>query len=165
LTALDAPKTCAVDGCDAKHFSRSLCKRHDTWIRNAGTVSYRVVVPTIGGVPLTKMPPLIVNTSPDEKWRAAKITANNRRFRLRNKYNLTPDQADALLESQGGACAICKEDDPTGGWVVDHDHESGEVRGILCRKCNSGIGLLKDNADVLRAAMNYLERHASQQIS
>jgi hypothetical protein len=104
---------------------------------------------------------LIVNTAPDDAWRAEKITANNRRFRLRNKYNLTPDQADELLDGQGGVCAICNEDDPTGGWVVDHDHDSGVVRGILCRKCNSGIGLLKDSVSVLRAATIYLERHAS----
>lgn len=59
-----------------------------------------------------------------------------------------------MLEDQGGVCAICE-----GGvdFVVDHCHTSGEVRGILCRTCNQGIGLLKESIKSLENAIKYLK--------
>lgn len=84
-----------------------------------------------------------------------------RKQRLYNfrKYGVTPEWAAAQLEAQGGLCAICKTDSPggRGRWHVDHDHETGAVRGLLCCACNLGIGHLKDSTDVLRAALAYLE--------
>jgi hypothetical protein len=72
-------------------------------------------------------------------------------------YGLSPEAWDALLAKQNGACAICKKDLRDDVMtVVDHDHETGAVRGILCRTCNLGLGHLKDNPELLRAALAYL---------
>lgn len=85
------------------------------------------------------------------------------------RYNLSRSAFDAMLEAQGGRCAICQTNDPGAyhHWCVDHDHRCcpgrGQscgacVRGILCPACNKGIGLLGDEAATLLAAANYLER-------
>lgn len=78
---------------------------------------------------------------------------------LLRKYGMTLEQRDALLANQEGKCAVCRTTTPGGkGWVVDHDHVTGKVRGILCLTCNTGIGHLKDDVNVLKAAVVYLER-------
>lgn len=80
---------------------------------------------------------------------------------LRRNYRMTPDQFNALWESQDGKCAIChvamlpRGRNPNAA-CVDHNHETKEVRGLLCRACNHGIGNLKDSPEVLRSAMEYL---------
>lgn len=72
---------------------------------------------------------------------------------LKNKFGITRSFYRNLLEVQGGGCAICGD---TRDLVVDHDHKTGEVRGVLCRSCNSGIALLKENARILKRAIGYL---------
>jgi hypothetical protein len=68
-------------------------------------------------------------------------------------YTIQHYQQD--IKKQDNKCAICKEImDPA---CVDHDHDTGMVRKLLCRTCNAGIGLLKDNADLLREAADYLD--------
>lgn len=77
--------------------------------------------------------------------------------RLR-KYGLTPYTFRLLAEEQGGRCAICRMTPQSiGEFVVDHNHRTGDVRGLLCLPCNTGIGHLKDSPDVLRRAVTYLE--------
>jgi hypothetical protein len=85
-----------------------------------------------------------------------------RKHYLAKKYGLTPQQADDLLAAQGGRCAICRSEpsDKRGFRMhVDHDHTTGQVRGILCGPCNRGIGQLGDDPDLLQAAADYLMRH------
>lgn len=79
---------------------------------------------------------------------------------LRN-YRLTPEQFNELWASQHGKCGICRcPMEPRGrtreAVSVDHNHMTGEVRGLLCQGCNRGIGNLKDCPDVLEAAAKYL---------
>jgi hypothetical protein len=91
---------------------------------------------------------------------------------LRRKFGITLEQYNTLLAEQGGVCAICGEEpriySTPGGrrrhgrqvrprLVVDHDHVTGKVRGLLCHPCNSGIGNLKDDVATVRAALKYLE--------
>ena len=80
-----------------------------------------------------------------------------REYHLLRKYKLTPEDFASLLESQGGRCAICRVD-ITNHAHVDHSHRSTLIRGLLCNTCNRAIGLLHDDATVLRAAADYLER-------
>jgi hypothetical protein len=62
-----------------------------------------------------------------------------------------------MLSKQGDVCAICATDKPTRvGWVVDHCHSTGRVRGILCGNCNTALGMVKDNPETLLAAVTYL---------
>lgn len=73
-------------------------------------------------------------------------------------YGLSEETFYAMLEAQGGACAICKNAKfGSIGPCVDHDHKTGEVRGILCSRCNSAIAALGDSAEGLRRALAYLE--------
>ncbi len=84
----------------------------------------------------------------------------SRRSHLK-KYGLTLEEHDRLLEEQGGVCAICKGPSVgrRGQWFdVDHDHSTGEVRGLLCTNCNRALAALKDRPELLREAALYLER-------
>lgn len=73
---------------------------------------------------------------------------------LKRNYGITAPQRDLILTHQGGTCAICGciPEPP----CVDHDHTTGQVRGILCHSCNMAIGLLKDNPSILTKAAAYL---------
>lgn len=79
-------------------------------------------------------------------------------------YGLSSSQYQAMLDDQGGVCAICgKPSDRIHKGVrvdlyVDHNHETGKVRGLLCEGCNSGIGYFRESADNLRKAIDYLAR-------
>lgn len=79
-------------------------------------------------------------------------------------YGLTPEQYAAMFAEQDGRCAICLEPETmtyrgkVKALSIDHDHESGQVRGLLCAACNFAIGKLRDNPALLRAAADYLER-------
>jgi hypothetical protein len=79
---------------------------------------------------------------------------------LRRNYGITIEQWDILFEQQGGRCAICYTFEPgyKNTFVVDHDHDTGVVRGLLCNNCNRSLGLLKDSTTVLKSAVSYLER-------
>lgn len=69
----------------------------------------------------------------------------------------------AIFDSQNGLCGICEKsmDFLAKDTCLDHDHATGLVRGILCGRCNLGIGHLKDNTEVLHRAISYLEKHES----
>jgi Recombination endonuclease VII len=71
------------------------------------------------------------------------------------RYGITPAEYDALLEKQGGACAICRKRSK-GRLCVDHCHVTGMVRGLLCNECNGALGYLKDDQASLVAALAYL---------
>lgn len=77
---------------------------------------------------------------------------------LRAKYGITLVEFEAMVLEQGGVCAICHEPNYSGKrLVVDHCHDTGRVRGLLCNGCNGGIGLLKDSVLRLESAINYLK--------
>ena len=83
----------------------------------------------------------------------------NRAWSYQRKYGITPVQYDEMLAAQGGGCSICKSPESKRSGqrlMVDHDHKTGEVRGLLCNPCNAAIGLLGDNISTLQNAINYL---------
>lgn len=76
---------------------------------------------------------------------------------LRRKYGMTADEVDALLTEQEGRCAICRTAKPGGRWgsfMVDHDHETGLVRGLLCYRCNTRIGWYENNETTINTYLN-----------
>lgn len=89
-----------------------------------------------------------------------KVNGYRRKQHFREKYGLTIEQRDELLQKQGGVCACCGATSPGNkyGWVVDHCHEVGIVRGILCHHCNVALGNVKDSAEHLYALITYLEK-------
>ena len=88
---------------------------------------------------------------------------------LQKNYRLSNEDYDALLASQGGGCAICGTDscytNPRSGKMValsvDHNHDTGTVRGILCKDCNIGLANFKDNPDLLHRAVDYLAKEST----
>jgi hypothetical protein len=77
------------------------------------------------------------------------------------QYGLTLADYDEMNAEQDGVCAICgSECVRRKELCVDHDHETGEVRDLLCMKCNLGIGQFNDDPDLLKKAVRYLRRHS-----
>jgi len=80
----------------------------------------------------------------------------SRTYHLQKRYGITAAEADAMLEAQGGMCAICEVEPAV---HVDHDHVSGRVRGMLCFNCNGGLGNFRDDPLFLYAAAEYVAYH------
>lgn len=104
----------------------------------------------------------------DRRWRATHREHLRAYNRLRT-FGLTLEQFESMLAEQNELCAICGIHMESSGGVmkngvqrtgvcVDHDHETGKVRGLLCGHCNKGIGLLRDDPVILAAAIAYLQR-------
>jgi len=77
----------------------------------------------------------------------------------RRRYGISLAQYDAMLERQANTCAICGKtpEENEQRLSVDHDHDTGEVRSLLCNGCNGALGLMQDDPDVLQAACDYLK--------
>ena len=91
---------------------------------------------------------------------------DSRAYTLKNVYGMTTGEHERMLAAQAGVCKICCQEEARrhkdGSAValhVDHDHATGIVRGLLCHRCNVGLGSFNDDPSRLRAAANYLERH------
>jgi antitoxin component HigA of HigAB toxin-antitoxin module len=77
--------------------------------------------------------------------------------RKATRYGITVERLKEMIEQSSGVCNICKRR-PYKFLVIDHCHNTTRVRGLLCEKCNQGLGLFADNPEFLRAAANYLEK-------
>lgn len=73
------------------------------------------------------------------------------------KYGLTVEQYQQLLKEQGGVCKICRLPPAARRLAVDHDHDTKVIRGLLCVSCNRGLGMFRDNPNLLSEAKSYLE--------
>lgn len=88
---------------------------------------------------------------------------------LRNTYGITRDDFEAMLNTQGGVCAICKQEETSmfrgkrRRLSVDHNHITGKVRALLCCHCNSIVGRSFENVDILYAAIAYITDHQDRQ--
>lgn len=93
-----------------------------------------------------------------ERYAKNNGAAKARRARLRRDFGITPEQYDAMALAQEYRCAIC--DTHAENFHVDHCHATGRVRQLLCSTCNWGLGSFMDDPARLRAAAEYVERHA-----
>lgn len=93
---------------------------------------------------------------------------NKERFKayaIKSQFGMSPEEWQDIFSRQNGKCAICllPETSKLRGEVktlsVDHHHASGKNRGLLCSRCNTGIGKLRDNPEILRSAADYIEKH------
>lgn len=95
-----------------------------------------------------------------KEWRRNNFSKSRNHY-VKYKYGITVDQYNKMLEEQYDCCAICSTLFPGGqkeSFFIDHDHKTGQIRGLLCRECNLMIGHAKDDTDILRQAVRYLER-------
>ena len=105
-----------------------------------------------------------------ERWRMQGIRYNNKHleerhsygaiYHLKKEYDMTVDDYNKLFEQQKGCCAICgrHQTDFDKRLSVDHNHTTAVIRGLLCVNCNSAIGFLRDDAILLKKALEYLEK-------
>lgn len=88
-------------------------------------------------------------------WRGrTDVQVHNRKIWIKRKYDLTVDDIEQLFVAQAGACAVCEC--ALTKYHIDHDHASGDIRGLLCRNCNLGLGFFRDSVPNLAAAIQYL---------
>jgi hypothetical protein len=103
------------------------------------------------------------NNTPERKAKVAeyyqknKLKAKDRS--LRNLYGITLDDYDQMLVEQNDCCYICNahKDDSKKGLSVDHDHETGKVRKLLCGPCNTALGLVKEDVNIMKKLIEYVE--------
>lgn len=100
-----------------------------------------------------------------ERHGSEAINEYHHRWRLANKYGITVEQYNEMLEAQNGVCAICEEAPPqeptrkgkSNKLHVDHDHETLRVRGLLCLRCNVVLGAIEDDPELLESMIQYLK--------
>lgn len=96
----------------------------------------------------------------------------NKISKLSRQYNISKEEFIKKFEEQNKKCAICSSEirylsrykEKYGSACVDHNHKTGEVRGLLCSSCNRAIGLLKDDENILKNAYNYLVQYKSGEL-
>lgn len=95
----------------------------------------------------------------------AKVAEGKRDYYLRSTFGITVSEYEEMAERQNHRCAICgeqesvvdaKENGSTKRLAVDHCHDTGKVRGLLCQRCNMGLGYFRDRPDLLSLASKYL---------
>jgi hypothetical protein len=141
----NSTRLCSVEDCDRLHLSRGYCAAHySRWYRN-------------GDARLVKTRPML-SQSPRKRQ---ETPDRNMRYYVKKRYGITLDEYRGtmarLREEQENVCPLCGLPDPD---VLDHDHETGEFRGVLHRKCNSGLGQLGDSVATLERAIDYLKARA-----
>lgn len=98
------------------------------------------------------------NRNNPEKHKAI-YRKHNHRLNLRKRFGITVEEFDALFSACSGVCGICRNPESRDRRLsLDHDHKTGELRGFVCSKCNLLIGGAKDDAALLRAAAEYLDK-------
>src|SRR6266498_358695 len=149
---------CCSRECGITHQNRIKAGRKIKEFEDRNPLCERCGLPIPAGVSRTKFC----------SWEC-KHAAMGERYRKRNpgalrlyNYGVTEDHYQATLKAQGNACAICGSTDwpgsRPGSPCVDHDHSTGEVRGLLCGQCNTGLGSFQDDQARLRAAIAYLDQ-------
>jgi hypothetical protein len=90
-------------------------------------------------------------------WRKAEAKSRDNFRNRATRHGLTRDELDALYKASNGLCDICGRE-PARWLNVDHDHETGKVRGLLCLACNTGLGNFQDSVEWLQKAIEYLTK-------
>lgn len=148
-------KICSIEGCVRAYSAKGLCTVHYAKKQKQDNPEY-------------------YRAKKREYWRRDKEkNADKRRSRynpeaawaarLERNYGITAADYYAMLEAQGGVCAICKSPQPQTHrkkkFNVDHRHSTGKVRALLCSCCNSAVGHLRERVDLCHAVAEYLIKH------
>lgn len=168
--------SCSVEGCARKHASLGFCSLHYDRFRKTGTVSAEVPPRILRDVRRNDAGSRWCHACsqwlPEREFDSANVCT---RCRQVSNFGLNRREWDAIFDAQGRCCAICRRTDPGGnGWHTDHDHSCcaasrstcGKcLRGILCSGCNTGIGLLRDDPDILNSAATYLRGYERRAVA
>ena len=100
-----------------------------------------------------------INRRQNEYYKRNKETINRKAkwVALYSKYKITKADYEKLYLKQNGRCAVCKKEFPS--LSVDHNHETGIVRGLVCTKCNTALGLVYENTDILLSMIKYIKNN------
>lgn len=77
--------------------------------------------------------------------------------KVKDKFKISTEEYESLYEKHNGKCAICLQNNDGRRLSIDHCHETGKIRGLLCRKCNVALGYFRDNTEYLKRAILYLQ--------
>jgi len=109
---------------------------------------------------VTKCNMVMIKTPPAaklEKTEKDKVRLEHKKTTRYKNYNITKQEFEEMKAKQNGMCAICGREN--NNLVIDHNHKTGKVRGLLCTACNVGIGLLQDSVDILTIAIKYITKN------
>lgn len=170
------PSACTVGVCSGPAIAKGLCASHYYRMKKWGDVR--------SDLPVKKMPKrnlddslCALNSCQRAAWADNLCDEHFKHNQyLRTRYRLTVYEYRMMLDAQDGVCAICQSDNPgtageNGRFHVDHDHaccprkshSCGKcVRGLVCSNCNTALGGFRDDADILRRAIDYLESQQSE---
>ena len=106
----------------------------------------------------------------DKEWKEAnpdKVLFSYFKYNLKRNFGITVEDYASILESQDNRCAICGTEQCTTGrrLAVDHDHDTGVIRGLLCQACNTGIGKLNEDVQILERAIHYLKKQQNFKVN
>lgn len=137
-------KICSIDNCTLAVKARGWCEKHyKYWIRR--------------GKPEKHTPAIKICSVDNCSNRNQAKGLCQRHYFVMWKYGVSPNDYERMLENQLGLCAICNKKCTSGkDLAVDHDHETGIVRGLLCQSCNWGIGNFSDDIKIISNAIAYL---------
>lgn len=163
-------KKCSIDGCDKPHLARTWCATHYQRWRTTGSPGGAALLRVPGRPDVTEKPctrckviKRIDEFYADKRNRDGRMSyciecfgrkqTNTHRQR---KYGITTSDYEEMLEAQGGRCTICHEESKL---VIDHCHRGGQVRSLLCDRCNRLLGIVDDNQSLLLQAVEFLKQH------
>lgn len=150
---------CTLEGCDKPRAAQGLCKNHyGQKLQKAQRLAAKIANPRPCAICGVDIPPSKHRRGPISYCSEKCHRVGIRQAYFRRHYGLTIEQVEEMAK---GGCAICGTllwNGPRKVPQVDHDHVTGKVRGILCSDCNTGIGKLRDDPAILRAAIRYLRR-------
>ena len=162
---------CGVEDCDKPHHAKGMCENHYAKSRRDRGGTY--TCSNCGKVFDTDRKRWTDNVYCSQQCKAGfrhgtpELSMISRRYNFKKKFGLTIEGYEAMRNSQDARCALCGTNEPNGRvskhtdeyWLhVDHDHETGQVRSLLCANCNTALGKMNDDPHLLRAAADYLDR-------
>lgn len=156
-TLARAPADMCSKKCIKKYFKKLFNKRTMRKCKECGK-RREITQAALRTTPFDYCSPQCFGTSqrdPEAKGLSSKRFARYKN--LKYQYGMTLEDYDEMVEKQSGCCAICS-DKPKKTLHVDHDHKTGDIRGLLCSKCNQGLGMLGDNKKGIAKALAYLEK-------
>jgi hypothetical protein len=158
---------CVVENCDKITTAKQMCQQHYDRKRRYGDVYTRPKHLICQDCEVTfevrlfgSLPEICIPCA--EKRHRAKTLSDRWRKGLWEYYKITPADYQVMFDSQNGRCLICSGGPDGRGKKnkrlnVDHNHTTGKIRGLLCSKCNTGLGLFNDSENFLSSAIQYLK--------